>query len=239
MRLTLLGTGDATGTPKIGCICPQCDRARRTGEARLRTSLLIENEGKHLLIDSSPDLRLQMLLNNSPHIDAVIWTHGHYDHFIGFGEFYRVQKMPPVYATPQVLDYCCAFFTFLPFAKRPVEPFASFDLLGLTITFIPVNHPPTPTFGLIIEKNRSRIGYTSDTNREIPQKTRTLLDQPDLLLLDALVPSGVHINKHMNYKDACDLAKSLGSAEFRCVHMSHMIPWDLPCIGTDGETFSF
>ncbi len=117
MKITLLGTGDAIGTPKVGCNCPQCSHAKKTGTMRLRTSLLVENEGRHILIDSSPDLRQQLLLNGSPHIDAVIWTHGHYDHFIGFGEFYRVQEIPPVFAAPQVLNYCAEIFRFLTFEK--------------------------------------------------------------------------------------------------------------------------
>ncbi|MDD4136347.1 MAG: MBL fold metallo-hydrolase, partial [Methanoregula sp.] len=57
MKITLLGTGDAVGTPRIGCDCPRCSHAKNNGATRLRTSLLIENNGKHLLIDSSPDLR--------------------------------------------------------------------------------------------------------------------------------------------------------------------------------------
>ena len=93
MKFTLMGTGDAIGTPKVGCGCPQCMHARETGTGRLRTSILIEHEGRHILVDSSPDLRQQLLRHGSPHIDAVIWTHGHYDHFMGFGEFYRVQKI--------------------------------------------------------------------------------------------------------------------------------------------------
>ena len=93
MKFTLLGTGDAIGTPKIGCDCPQCTHARETGTL-LRTSILIEHDDRHILVDSSPDLRQQLLRYGSPHIDAVIWTHGHYDHFMGFGEFYRVQKIP-------------------------------------------------------------------------------------------------------------------------------------------------
>ena len=117
MKITLLGTGDAIGTPKVGCDCPQCTRAKATGTTRLRTSLLIENKGRHLLIDSSPDLRAPAPQAGSPHIDAVIWTHGHYDHFIGFGEFYRIQPIPPVFAAPQVLNYCSETFRFLSFEK--------------------------------------------------------------------------------------------------------------------------
>ena len=239
MKLTLLGTGDAIGTPKIGCSCPQCTRSRETGENRLRTSLLIQNKEKNILIDTSPDLRLQLLKTGSPPVDAVIWTHGHYDHFIGFGEFYRIQKVPPVYGESGVIDYCAGFFPFLPVEKHPSEPYLPFDLFGIRFTLFPVSHPPAPTFGILIETEFNKIGYTADTNREIPAASKKLLEDSDLLLLDAIVPDGVHIQKHMNYLDACVLAGELRAREFRCVHMSHMIPWNTPYTGTDGETFFF
>lgn len=239
MKLTLLGTGDAIGTPKINCDCAQCSRAKETGATRLRTSLLIENEGKHILIDSSPDLRQQLLRTGSPHIDAVVWTHGHYDHFIGFGEFYRVQQIPPVYAAPPVLSYCSEHFQFLSFDKNAVDPYTSIELFGVTITPFMVQHPPAFTCGMLFETENSRIGFTSDTNREIPQKSLDLLTDLDLLLLDAIVPSHITIQKHMNYLDACTLAQQLAPQEYRCVHMSHLMPWDLPHCGTDDETFNF
>jgi phosphoribosyl 1,2-cyclic phosphate phosphodiesterase len=239
MKLTLLGTGDAIGTPKVGCDCTQCSHAKKTGTTRLRTSLLIENEGKHILIDSSPDLRQQLLRSGSPRIDAVIWTHGHYDHFIGFGEFYRVQHIPPVFAAPPVLSYCSEVFQFLSFEKTPVDPYAPFKLFGITITPFMVNHPPSFTCGMLFETENSRIGFTSDTNRDIPEKSLDLLSDLDLLLLDALVPSRAMIPKHMNYLDACALAEQLAPVDFRCVHMSHMVPWDFPNTGKDGEIFDF
>lgn len=239
MKITLLGTGDAIGTPKINCDCAQCSHAKKTGVTRLRTSLLIENEGKHILIDSSPDLRQQLLRIGSPHIDAVVWTHGHFDHFIGFGEFYRVQSIPPVFAAPPVLSYCSDFFRFLPFEKCAVDPYTSIELFGVTITPFMVTHPPAFTCGMLFETENSRIGYTSDTNNDIPQKSLDLLVDLDLLLLDAIVPSGNFIKKHMNYIDACTLAQQLAPLEYRCVHMSHMMPWDLPHCGIDGETFEF
>jgi phosphoribosyl 1,2-cyclic phosphate phosphodiesterase len=239
MKLTLLGTGDAIGTPKIGCSCPQCSRSSKTGETRLRTSLLIETVGKRILIDSSPDLRLQLLKNGSPHIDAVLWTHGHYDHYSGFGEFYRIQKIPPVYAPAPVLDYCETMFSFLSFEKHVVSCSIPFDLFGIKITFFPVMHPPAFTCGILIDTGNHRIGFTSDTNRNIPPQSQVILRGVDLLLCDALVPAGIHILKHMNYEDACALSKDLGAAEFRCIHMSHMIPWDLKNTGKDGESFIF
>jgi phosphoribosyl 1,2-cyclic phosphate phosphodiesterase len=239
MNVTLLGTGDAIGTPKVGCDCPQCAQAKNNGSMRLRTSLLVENAGKHILVDSSPDLRQQLLLNGSPHIDAVIWTHGHYDHFIGFGEFYRVQKIPPVFAAPPVLDYCADLFRFLTFDKGAIQPYEPFDIFGMTITLFMVKHPPAFTCGILFETKESRVAFTSDTNIDIPEKSLALLTNLDLLLLDAFVPSDIRIHKHMNYLDACTLATNLSPKEYRCVHLSHLMPWDLPHLGNDGDTFEF
>ena len=239
MRITLLGTGDAIGTPKIGCTCPQCIHAKITGEMRLRTYLLIENEGFHLLVDSTPDLRQQLLRYGSPHIDAVIWTHGHYDHFMGFGDFYRVQHIPQVYAAPPVMNYCAEIFRFLTFEKRIIQPYESFCVSDITITPFIVKHPPAYTCGLLFDTGKSRVGFTSDTNIDIPQRSLDLLMNLDLLLLDALVPSSITIHKHMNYLDACMLAARLKPKDFLCVHQSHLLPWDLPHLGKDGDTFEF
>lgn len=237
MKIRLLGTGDAIGTPKIGCTCEQCARAYDTGQVRLRTSILIETRNRTILIDSSPDLRQQLLACGSPHIDAVLWTHGHYDHFMGFGEFYRVQPMPPVYAPPPVMAYCGGIFSFLPFRRHEQEPFKSFHIFGLDFTFLEVNHPPAYTCGLVIEDGNCRVGYTSDTRCDIPEKSRDRLRNVDLLLVDALVPAGYHVPKHMNYPEACHLAAELGAGDFRCVHISHIMPWSLPHLGMDGEYF--
>jgi phosphoribosyl 1,2-cyclic phosphate phosphodiesterase len=237
MKVTLLGTGDAIGTPKIGCNCPQCTSAHRTGVMRLRTSLLVENDDHSILIDTSPDLRFQLLRSGSPHIDAVIWTHGHYDHFIGLGEFYRVQKLPPVYAAPETLEYCESFFRFLHFERHPVPPFTPFHLSGLEFTLVEVSHPPIFTCGLVIKSEKSKFAYTSDTRAQIPEKSMALMRDADLMLLDALVPPGYHISKHMNYQDARELALFLNAHDFRCVHMSHNMPFDIPGAGHDGECF--
>lgn len=239
MRITLLGTGDAPGTPKIGCKCPQCTYAQENGLTRLRTSLLVEHAGKNILIDSSPDLRQQLLRCGSPHIDAVIWTHGHYDHFMGYGEFYRVQELPPVYAAPPVLDYCGGIFSFMSFRRTPSEAYAPFTISGVTFTLVEVNHPPVFSCGIVIACDGTKVGYTADTRSDIPDRSKKLLSGSDLLLVDALAPMGYHVYKHMSYEEACRMATDLDAADFRCVHLSHAIRWDLPHIGKDGESFLF
>jgi phosphoribosyl 1,2-cyclic phosphate phosphodiesterase len=239
MHITLLGTGDSTGTPKIGCSCPQCRYAISRGIQRLRTSVLIEKGDHHILIESTPDLRQQLLSCGSPRIDAVIWTHGHYDHFMGFGEFYRVQEIPEVYGGPGVIAYCGSIFQFLNFRAHSKEAFQPFYAGGLEITFLPVNHPPAETYGMLIRDGDTRIGFTSDTNACIPAESLSCFKDLDLLILDALVPPGYHIPKHMNYQDALELAHRLRAEDFRCVHMSHHMPFELASAGRDGERFSF
>ncbi|HQN91058.1 MAG TPA: MBL fold metallo-hydrolase [Methanoculleus sp.] len=239
MRITLLGTGDAIGTPKVGCDCKNCREMVARGWSRLRTSFIIEIGGKHILVESSPDLRQQLLRAGSPHIDAVIWSHGHYDHFIGFGEFYRVQKVPPVYAAPPVMDYCSDYLHFLSFEKHAVPVFESFGLFGLTFTFFPVNHPPVYTCGLLLEHDDMTIAYTSDTREDIPAESRNLLKKTDidLLFVDAIAPEGYNISKHMNYVEAVRFAHDVGARDYRCVHMSHLVPPGMPHAAYDMETF--
>lgn len=237
IKITLLGTGDTTGTPLVGCDCPVCTEGAITGKGRLRTSLLVEHEGFALLIDTSPDLRQQLLRTGAPHIDAVIWTHGHYDHFAGFNDFYRVQKYPPGYGAPEVVEYMQEQFHFIRFAAHPQEPYVPFTLGGMQISLGAVNHPPVPTYGLLIEDGETRIGYTADTNPDIPQRTKDLFDGCDLLFIDALFPDGITHPKHMNYSEAITLAGELHAKDFRLVHLSHKIGWDARHIGYDGDMF--
>jgi len=239
MIITFLGTGDAVGTPKIGCSCGNCTRARELGIERLRTSLLIEEGGQHLLIDTSPDLRRQLLAAGSPRIDAVIWTHGHYDHYAGFGEFYRIQDPPPVYAAEEPLSYCSSLFSFLTFEGYPVEPFAPLKVCGLTVTLFPVNHPPVPTYGVRIDSPEGSVAYTGDTRADMPARSKELLAGAGLLVLDAIVPPAIRLTKHMNYAEALQLARDTGAGEFRFVHLSHLVPWSLPHLARDGEIVRF
>jgi len=235
MRITLLGTGDAVGTPKVGCGCPICTQAIHRGVSRRRTSILVQNGEESLLIDSSPDLRAQLLSSGSPTIGAVCWTHGHYDHYSGYGDFYRVQRPPPAFAPAEVLDYCAGFFNFLSFDRVPVRPFEPMDILGMTVTFFPVHHPPVPAYGIRCDSDGTTFGYTADTHADLTRESLKLLEGVDLLLVDAIAPGGIHLKKHMNYAEAHALATRLDPGKWRCVHMSHTVPWDLPNLGMDGE----
>ncbi len=226
MKITALGTGDTVGTPKVGCDCEVCQAAKAEGRERLRTSILIEHEGQHLLIDTTPDLRRQLLAAGSPHIDAVIWTHGHYDHIMGFGDFYRVQReIILVYGAPEVLDYCGSIFCFMRHEEVPILPFEPTEICGMEVTIFPVVHD-MPTYGVRVRAGGKTFVYSCDTRAEISDESKAVMKNADLLLLDGIFPPGVNIAKHMNTADAERLAVELAAKEFWCVHMSHKIPWD-------------
>ena len=225
---------------RSGATAPSAPVQRPQARCACGHRSLSRTKGRHLLIDSSPDLRQQLLSAGSPHIDAVIWTHGHYDHFIGFGEFYRIQQIPPVFAAPQVLNYCAEIFRFLTFDKGAIQPYEPFDIFGITITPFMVKHPPAFTCGMLFETGKSRVGlYLRYQHRHPATEPRS----PDRISISScwthscLRTSSIH--KHMNYLDACTLAGRLAPKDFRCVHMSHMLPWDLPHTGKDGDIFEF
>ena len=238
MEIRILGSGDAAGTPHVGCTCKNCTYAHNTGIERLRTSLLITHQDHNLIIDTTPDMRRQLLQAGSPRIDAVIWTHGHYDHFMGFGDFYRVQSIPPVYGAPEVLESCAPVFHFLIREKRPVRVYTPFFTCGLEVTLIRVEHPDTYTTGVIVTDGKTKIAYTSDTNEHIPRESLDLLR----VARPALYRWSFHtvykkVENTLTMKEACNLAKEMMVKDFRIVHMSHIIPFDLPYQGRDGEVF--
>jgi phosphoribosyl 1,2-cyclic phosphate phosphodiesterase len=244
MKLTLLGTGDAVGTPKIGCSCPTCTDALEGGKSqRLRFSILVETEKGKILIDTSPDLRQQFLRQGLSRIDAVIWTHGHYDHYSGFGEFYRVQDKVDVYGIPEALNYINQFVYFLKPRYHYVELYKPFELLGLEFTLFKVNHPPVKTpVGVMIREKNKKVVITGDTNKEIPAASLQIMKKPDLLIADAIVPPHIHIKKHMNSEEALTLAGELGAKEVVFIHLSHLFrphhieSMFLP-LGYDGQVF--
>ena len=225
MRLTLLGTGDAIGTPKIGCKCPACMDALAGGPSRrMRFSVLVESEGSRVLIDSSPDLRWQLLKKDISKVDAVVWTHAHYDHYAGFGDFYRIQSHVDVYALKNTMDYILNYLYFLKPLRHDATAYEPFELVGLEFTLFKVNHPPTETIGVLIKDGHKRAVITSDTNLQIPEESLDLMKNADLMLADAITPPGYNINKHMNAEEAIGLARNLGVRDVKLTHLSHLYP---------------
>ena len=101
MRIHFLGTGSSAGTPVIGCDCPVC-RGDEPRNQRSRASIVVENEGTRILIDTGPDLRTQMLRAGIQSLDAVFYTHFHADHINGIDDLrafnFLAKKVIPCFA---------------------------------------------------------------------------------------------------------------------------------------------
>jgi phosphoribosyl 1,2-cyclic phosphate phosphodiesterase len=251
MRVTLLGTGDTTGTPTPGCRCETCEAAVERGVERTRFSVHVENEttGDALLVDMSPDFRYQFLREDLTLPTEVIITHIHFDHIDGLGNANRLLGSLPVHAANEVdpeTDESVAEtierkFEYLDgMDVRPQSPFEPFETCGFTVTLVPVEHPPFVSYGLTIEDGGAKLSITGDTNFAVPDDSRRVLSDADLLLADAIVPArlcehhplgGKHEDsegvprtfgtKHMTSEGALSLADELDAAQTRLVHVSH------------------
>ena len=85
MRIRILGTGTSFGVPQVGCDCVVC-RSTDPRDRRTRSSVLVEVGGASLLIDTTPELRLQLLAAGVRRVDAVLYTHEHADHIAGIDD---------------------------------------------------------------------------------------------------------------------------------------------------------
>ena len=101
MTLKFLGTGTSTGVPILACQCSVCTSSD-PHDKRLRPSILLEYDGRVVVIDTTPDFRAQALREGMTRLDAVVFTHGHADHIMGLDDtrvFYFRQQVPiPIYA---------------------------------------------------------------------------------------------------------------------------------------------
>jgi phosphoribosyl 1,2-cyclic phosphate phosphodiesterase len=202
MRVTLLGTGDTTGTPTVGCDCDTCERARDEDLERTRFSIHVHNErtDEGLLIDFSPDFRHQFLREDLPAPDAGVVTHVHFDHLDGLGNCYRITDHLDVHAADEVdpvtgesvAETVAADYDYLDhLAVHAQSPMAPFETCGLEVTLVPVEHPPLLCYGAVVRdrETEAQLSITGDTNFDIPEASRDVLAGADLLLADALVPA--------------------------------------------------
>ena len=204
MRVTLLGTGDTTGTPTVGCDCDTCTRARELGVERTRPSIHVANErtGESFLIDTSPDFRQQLLTHDVALPDAVLITHIHFDHLDGMGNVYRIFDEIPVHAASEtdaetgesVAETVRRKYAYLDrISVHAHDAFESFRVCGFDVRLVPVDHPPLLSYGVVVEdpETGARFAFTGDTNYGMTEDAREALSDPDLLVADAIVPASL------------------------------------------------
>jgi phosphoribosyl 1,2-cyclic phosphate phosphodiesterase len=205
MRITLLGTGDTTGTPTVGCDCDTCRAARDRGVSRSRFSVHVANDrtGEALLIDFSPDFRSQFLDAGVRLPDAGLITHIHFDHLDGLGNVYRLARDLPVYAAAEtdpetgesVAETVRRKYDYLGdrIDVRPRAALERFETCGFEVQLVPVDHPPLVSYGVAVAdpETGAKLSLTGDTSHDLPAESRDALADPDLLLADAIVPASL------------------------------------------------
>ena len=234
VRVTLLGTGTSTGIPVIGCACRVC-RSPDARDARTRCACYVEAGGVHLVIDTGPDLRRQALREGIARVDAVLFTHHHFDHIAGLDDlrpFLFDNRTPiPCYARPNTADVLRDMFRYIfddgsypgvpQLDLRPVGgPFrvrSRYDAArSALVEPVDVFHGDLPLYGYRI----GRFAYLTDTSR-IPEASFARLHDLDVLVLDALRHKPHET--HFTIEEAVEVARRIGARQTYFVHMTHSV----------------
>jgi phosphoribosyl 1,2-cyclic phosphate phosphodiesterase len=195
VELLFLGTGTSAGVPMIGCHCPVCD-STDPRDKRTRPSVLMSYNDTKVLVDTSPELRLQCVANRVDRIDAVVFTHAHADHIMGLDDvrrFNAINGRPmPAYAEPQAhraIQECFGYAFRAPDPSTtlfrphliPHNITTPFEIGGVTWTPVRLFHGEMPVLGFRV----GNLAYCTDVSR-IPDESFDLLRDLDVLVLDAL-----------------------------------------------------
>lgn len=229
MKLTFLGTGTSHGIPVPGCTCRVC-RSSDPRDRRMRSSILLEKDGKTLVVDTGPEFRLQALRAKLMHLDAVLYTHAHADHINGLDDLrpYCVQKTLDIYGDARVRDHVKTCFPYvlhqasdrkdrLPHLSfHLLAPYQSVSIAGFSVTPLILMHGALPIYGYRIDN----LVYATDCNR-IPERSRPFMAHAGLLVLDALRPSP-HPT-HFSIDEALSEARSLDPKECYLIHFCHEV----------------
>ncbi|MEM1084812.1 MAG: MBL fold metallo-hydrolase [Verrucomicrobiota bacterium] len=230
-ELTFLGTGTSVGVPVIGCDCPVCTssdpRNRRT-----RSSIHLHAGEIDLLVDSGPDLREQALREGLTRMDAVLYTHAHVDHIVGFDELrafcWRRDSPLPMHGSAETLDTLRTMFGWAFSEKniyrgyvkpKAVEIDGPFKYDAVKVTPLPVEHGSVVTHGYLFEcAGHPPTAYIPDV-KKIPKETAARLHRVDVLIIDALRPSA-HPT-HMSVTEALAAIDTIDPGKAWLTHLGH------------------
>jgi phosphoribosyl 1,2-cyclic phosphate phosphodiesterase len=237
-QLLFLGTGTSIGVPVVGCGCPTCT-STDPRNARTRCSLMLGLPQGNLLVDTPPELRIQLVRERLGLVHAVLFTHAHADHLFGLDDVrlfpYYIGHPLPIYCEQEVearirksFDYAFDPITreypaggvpqvdFHPIATEP------FEVLGAPVQPIRLLHGRTQVLGFRF----GNVAYCTDTN-EIPAESWPLLAGLDVLILDALrhKPHPTHFS----LAQSIEVAERLRPRRTIFTHLSHDLEHQATC----------
>ncbi len=232
MKLTFLGTGTSSGVPQLGCTCEVCTSADPRDQ-RTRVGAAVEtDDGAIILIDTPPELRIQLLRAGITHVDAVLYTHGHADHTHGIDDlraFTVLQREHlPVYGARDTLAGLTRKFDYifddaikaLPGTYKPqaraieLEPARPTRIAGVEVTAVPVPHGPVTVFAYRI----GALAYVTDAKR-VPAGAVALLRGARVLVHNAL--SEPPHPSHLSHGEALEVAREIGAERTYLTHLTH------------------
>jgi phosphoribosyl 1,2-cyclic phosphate phosphodiesterase len=223
-----LGTGTSQGVPVVACQCPVC-RSGDQKDKRLRSSVMIETDGRCFVIDAGPDFRQQMLTHQVKHLSGIFLTHEHVDHIFGLDDiraFNWVQKQPTdIYAEERVqiairriFDYVFDKYRYpgIPQMNLHLIENKPFEINGLEILPVRGYHYKLPVFGFRIGK----MAYITDVNH-LDEPELNKLRGLDILVLNALRKES-HLS-HYNLSQALEIVEEVKPQKAYFTHLSHQM----------------
>lgn len=252
VKITILGSGTSQGVPVIACDCAVC-QSTDSKDNRLRASIMISYNEENFVIDSGPDFRQQMLVNNVKSLRAIVYTHEHKDHVAGMDDVrafnYKEQRDMELFCTEAVEAALKREFHYVfSGARYPGIPSVNLNRIGNSsfrlpngpmLTPIEVMHYKMPVFGY-------RLGdftYITDA-KTISDTEKEKVKGTKILIVNALHRSE-HLS-HFNLDEALAFIAEINPDRAYLTHVSHMfgkhqdIEASLPpnvFVAYDGMTF--
>lgn len=228
MKITFLGTGTSGGVPMVGCKCGVC-LSDNPKDKRLRSSVLIQEQGKTLVIDCGPDFRQQMLREQVNKIDAIIFTHSHKDHTGGLDDIrgfnYVLKKAIPLYLDAETLEIIKRQYEYIfadhaypgiPQIETNLFNNKAFNVLGINVLPIQVLHYRMNVYAFRI----ADFTYITDANF-IPEAEKEKAKGSKVLVLNALRHEP-HVS-HFTLGQAVKLVNELKPEKAYFTHISHQL----------------
>ena len=228
LKITILGCGSSFGVPLFHNIWGKCD-PKEPKNIRSRPSILVQKNGKNLLIDTSPDLKQQLLSNKIDNIDAVFYTHEHADHTHGINELRSINlihgKVIPCYGNRQAMEEITNSFYYL-FAniKKSYYPailssslFSSkeFEIFGINVKLVHQNHGDIDSIGFIFD---DKVAYNLDVKYFYNQDEYF----KKIENIDHWIIGCLRIDPHISHASLSEVKEWLDVVKPKNAYLSHM-----------------